>query len=244
MKLQISSKRAVGFAFLILPFCGGCLQSVGPVEPLADASQPQAEAVAETQAADELNSIAEIQNPANEDVSHGAVTVVSNDISLPAELDPGPGMIEVIKLANAGAGENVLLSYITNCTEHFALGPEEIIYLNDIGIPGRVITAMLQRDHLLQASISDGAAVEAMVEMEARPLEAGELAPAGGDLTDSVPAVAAPVEYPNQTVVAPGMDALPSNSGPEFYDALAPYGSWVDVDDYGRCWPASGVGAD
>ncbi len=34
------------------------------------------------------------------------------------------------------------------------------------------------------------------------------------------------------------------NSPADFYQPLTPYGSWVDVANYGRCWHPSGVGTD
>src|SRR5205814_3952510 len=45
--------------------------------------------------------------------------------------------------------------------------------------------------------------------------------------------VVTPVNYTESYEPAPS-PADASYAG--FYDALAPYGSWVDVDGYGRCW--------
>ena len=142
MKHQISSRLAAGLFSTFLAFCAGCLQSVGPVESVADSAGEQPQIVAEANEAEEANDISEVEHPAKEDVSFAAVTNISNEIAIPSNLHPGPGTIEVIKLANSGVDETVMVSFVTNSTERFSLGPEEIIYLNDIGLSGRIITAL------------------------------------------------------------------------------------------------------
>ncbi len=44
-----------------------------------------------------------------------------------------------------------MLAFVTNSTSTFNLGAEEIIYLNDIGVPSAVVTAMIQRDQVLKS---------------------------------------------------------------------------------------------
>src|SRR5262249_12695749 len=84
-------------------------------------------------------------------VSNALATPVTDDITVPASLRPTPAVEGIIKLANSGLGESVLLTVVTNATSTFGLRPEEIIYLTDIGVPGAVVTAMLQHDHIMQA---------------------------------------------------------------------------------------------
>ena len=48
-----------------------------------------------------------------------------------------------------------MLAFVTNSTSTFNLGAEEIIYLNDIGVPSAVVTAMIQRDQALKASFGE-----------------------------------------------------------------------------------------
>ena len=64
-------------------------------------------------------------------------------------------MAEVLKLADAGVDESVMLAFITNSASTFNLGAEEIIYLNDIGVPSAVVAAMIQRDQALKASLAN-----------------------------------------------------------------------------------------
>jgi hypothetical protein len=46
--------------------------------------------------------------------------------------------------------ESVVMAFVTNSPSPFNLGVEEIIYLNDIGVPGSVVNAMMQRDQALK----------------------------------------------------------------------------------------------
>src|SRR5215469_2053928 len=67
---------------------------------------------------------------------------VVSDKPLPPNIRPSGPVAEVIKLANSGLAESVMLAYVTNSQHTFNLSAEDIIYLNDIGVPGSVVTAM------------------------------------------------------------------------------------------------------
>ena len=150
---------------------------------------------------------------------------------LPASIRPSSPTSEVIKLANSGLDESVMLSFVTNSSRTFNLGAEDIIYLKDIGVPGSVVTAMIQRDQeiksALAVSINSPQPGATAPEMNSSP----EL-PANGPGTEAPP--------PGPTAEAPLTP--PDTGGDEmFYDSLAPYGNWVDVDGYGRCWQPTAV---
>ena len=66
--------------------------------------------------------------------------------------DSGPRRLstnanEVIRLAETGVEEEVILAYIENSQSPFALSAEDIIYLKDLGIAAPVIAAMLASGH-------------------------------------------------------------------------------------------------
>src|SRR4029079_14811350 len=71
---------------------------------------------------------------------------------LPANIKPTPPTTELIKLAQAGVDEAVMLNYITNATSLFVLNSDDIIYFNDLGVAGSIITAMMQRDQELKTA--------------------------------------------------------------------------------------------
>ena len=136
---------------------------------------------------------------------------------LPPNILPGTPLAEVVRLAQAGVDENVMRAFITNSGMHFNLGAEEIVYLNDLGVSGSVITTMMQQDQGLKS-----------LPLNAVPPTTPELEPE--------PVAAAPT-YVNPPPAAPPAEAQPTYvSNNYFYDSLAPYGNWIEVQGYGRCW--------
>jgi hypothetical protein len=138
---------------------------------------------------------------------------------LPPNVYPTSPLAQVIRLTQAGVDESIIMTYVTNSGSTFNLDSDKIIYLKDIGLPGGVVTAMMQRDQQLQQQMAASA-----YQPPAQPAPAPD--------TTYQPETAPPpqpVEQPAEVTV---------NS---FYDTLAPYGSWVDVDGYGRCWRPSVV---
>jgi len=70
--------------------------------------------------------------------------------SLPTVTTPklSPWTKEIVKLTQSGIDEPVMLAFIDN-SGSFELGADQIVYLNDIGVPGSVVGAMLQHDREL-----------------------------------------------------------------------------------------------
>jgi len=91
------------------------------------------------------NSIAQTQ-PAPDDSAQSSASD-----TLPADILPSSPLAQVIKLAQAGVGESVMLTYINNSSSRFNLTSDQIIYLKDIGLPDDAVTAMMQRDQQLGA---------------------------------------------------------------------------------------------
>jgi hypothetical protein len=140
---------------------------------------------------------------------------------LPPNIYPTSPLAQVVRLTQAGVDESIVMTYVTNSGSTFNLDSDKIIYLKDIGLPSDVVTAMILRDQQLQQQMG-AAAYQPPVQP----------APAPPPDTTEQPETAAPpqpVETPAEVTV---------NS---FYDTLAPYGSWVDVEGYGRCWRPSVV---
>jgi hypothetical protein len=137
----------------------------------------------------------------------------SATVSPPPDILPTSPLAEVIKLTQSGVDESVIMAYISNSGSTFNLDSDKIIYLSDIGAPNDLVTAMMQRDQSLQQQIA--AAVSA--QQAAQTAQATETAP--------------PTDYTTDTEPAP-----PEVTVEYFNTSLAPYGSWVQVPGYGRCW--------
>ena len=153
----------------------------------------------------------------------GSVAPVAPDDStaLPPDIYPSSPLAQVIKLTQSGVSEDVIMAYVTNSGSTFNLDPDKIIYLKDIGAPDELVTAMMQRDQVLQAQMAASA-----YQPPPQPAPTTEAV-----ATEPVP-VETPVDQPAPVTVN------------YFYDSLAPYGSWVDVEGYGRCWQPTVVVAN
>lgn len=112
----------------------------------------------------------------------------------PPDVATNDALVEVIRLTQSGVSGDVISNYIFNCQYRFDLTANQLIYLNDIGVPDSIVMAMISHDQKM-----------------------GPAAPA--DTSQAVPA-SPPV-------------AVDDNY---FYDSLSPYGSWVVIEGYGRCW--------
>jgi hypothetical protein len=71
-------------------------------------------------------------------------TALGNQL-VTSEMRLSPWTKEIVKLAQSGIDEEVMLSFIDN-SGMFNLGAEQIIYLSDLGVSGQLITEMLQHD--------------------------------------------------------------------------------------------------
>jgi hypothetical protein len=141
--------------------------------------------------------------------------------ALPPNVYPTSPLAQVIRLTQAGVDESIIMTFVTNSGSTFNLDSDKIIYLKDLGLPNEVVTVMMQRDQQLQQQMAASA-----YQPPAQPAPAP--APDTTDQPETAPPPQ-PVEQPAEVTV---------NS---FYDTLAPYGSWMDVDGYGRCWRPSVV---
>ncbi len=221
MKTSTMSKWPLGFALVVIALVAGCVrESVGsaPAVVTNDNQGPAVIAVPAPEAA-------------QQELANAPARVVSTPQPAAQGVSLDPSSAELVRLAQSGVDENVMLAYVNNSNQGFSLGPDQIIYLNDIGVPGSVVTAMIQRDQSLKiATAASPAAAPAQVYQPAPPppAPAPEIAPAQ-------PAMAVAEDAP-----APQVNVTATY----FYDSLSPYGSWIEVEGYGRCWQPSAVVVD
>ena len=139
----------------------------------------------------------------------------------PPNITPSSPLAQVVRLTQAGVDQSIIMAYVTSSTSLFNLDSDEIIYLSNLGAPGSLVTAMMQHDQQLQQQITAAQAAQQAQQIQQ-------------------PAPAQVVSVP-ETTSADTTDVEPS---PEtepvtvnyFYDTLSPYGNWVVVNGYGRCW--------
>src|SRR5208283_3587554 len=135
-----------------------------------------------------------------------ASAVPPASVAPPPSILPNSPLAQIVRLAQAGVDESVIMSYVSNSTSTFNLDSDKIIYLSDLGVPNEVVTAMMQRDQLLQQQMA-----------------AANPPPPPPETTTTEPTEPPPPPEPAEVTVN------------YFYSSLAPYGTWVDVEGYGRC---------
>jgi hypothetical protein len=177
------------------------------------------------------------------DLAAAAVKPISPRKPLPANVQTTGPVSEVIKLADSGVEESVMLAFVANSTSPFNLGVEDIICLNDLGVPGSVVTAMMQRDQALKELSASAAPVPAA---PASDMPANQFASEPGTPTSYAlqpPTAPAPPEMEPEGA-PPGDYAAESYPPPPAadtgystsYDSPAPSGTWVDAGGYGPSW--------
>jgi hypothetical protein len=151
---------------------------------------------------------------------------------LPAPVVPklSPAAEEVVRLAQSGVSEDVMVAYVANSVSPFRLGSDQIIYLNDLGIPATVVKAMILRDTALDQMTNSS---------ETTPGPATTYN-GGAPQTDTnvppppdTPPSDSPTDYTDDGT---GPYSTPDVPTDYFYGSLAPYGNWIVIPGYGRCW--------
>jgi hypothetical protein len=162
--------------------------------------------------------------------------------TMPDDLKTSPALTELIRLLQGGVSEDVLTAYITNSSEPFYIGADEILFLHDLGTPAPIITMLIQRDSAPDMVARKQAAAST------KPLPPGIAlnTPATNIYATAAPPAPNPPEptpvNPPAAAPAPAAEQVAYTAPPEpanvtyFYSELAPYGVWVDVAGYGRCW--------
>ena len=227
MKTRVYWKWSLGLALAVLPIAGGFLQESAS-QPINTDPTVEGAAASEQAAAPALAvpDSAVAAQTAEDDVVDAPAKPISTAKPLPPGVKLTAPAAEVLRLANSGVEESVMFAFVTNSTSTFNLGAEEIIYLTDLGVPSAVITAMIQRDQALKELSANSAP-----------------APGGPAPAEPAPSAPEPVPAPVPADMAPQPDYTAGEYAPPadstyatFYDSLAPYGTWVDVEGYGPCW--------
>ncbi len=163
---------------------------------------------------------------------------------LPADLSPG--LADVIKLTQSNVGDDVVVGYIKNSGNTFKPTADEILYLNDVGVSQDVINALMQNGKTggqpaLAAAPADPAQQQIPTPPSNATLSSPEVPTYNVTQDPGFDAPVAPPDVPAPSASATVVEQAPP---PEvtvnyFYDSLSPYGSWVNVEGYGRCWRPS-----
>ena len=258
----ILSITAVSLGLLTLALCAGCdQQSAGAQEVPAKTEAPPAVVAAadEPKPTDakpaEAKPAEPAATPAAPAVTDAKTPAAPADTNLvqnavtPDQLRITPALADVIKLVQAGVGEEVLMTYITNSVDIFNIGPNEILYLHDLGVPGPIITSLIHQDSTpdtlarkqaanavqpLPPGVALNKPATNIFTPRFTPLPPTAPAPETAEVTAEIPPIDTNT-VPTVIYTVPPEAQQPVNVS-YFYTELAPYGAWVDVAGYGRCW--------
>lgn len=89
---------------------------------------------------------------AQNESQRAAPVAVENSRSAPAippGIEPNSPLGQVVQMLQSGIAENAVLSDIGHSTGPFNLNAADIVYLNDLGAPAEIQTAMIERDKAL-----------------------------------------------------------------------------------------------
>ncbi len=225
MRDQNLWKSSVRLALVILPMTLGWARQASP-ETASSAPQDSSAAP-----------------PPN--LSEAIAVPVAADRPAPADVRTDGPVGDLVKLATAGVDSSVVLAFATKSAEVFALNAQEILFLKDLGVPSAVVIAILQHDQALQGQAQN-------------PVPAPEETPAAWQYPPEPPAPTTtgllPAPEPASDAAPPAQDAAPAppdsylpppdTAEPGFYNALAPYGNWLEVDGAGLCWQPSAAVLD
>jgi hypothetical protein len=214
---------SLGLALAVLPWVSGCDGQL--VNSASAATENTNQEVATPPAAVTTATNLTVPDPdvVENSFENASATVVSAP-TVPGNRNLSDPALEIVKLTQAGVDESVMMAYVTNSQKVFNLTSEDIIYLNDLGVPDAVVTAMMQQDQAVKAGAAVAAAAPPTVQTNEPIPESMPYQPPDMVGAEQPPVAEAPLTPPDN----------PSYS--YFYDSLAPYGSWVNVSGYGMCW--------
>ncbi len=251
MKNRILWSLGLSLAIVFLPLASGCARQasqppitlVSPeaapevaVQPSGPAEPPPAEPAPApaSSAPAQPGSAASADDPAPPDLANARATPVSDESPAPPNVRTVGPVADLIKLASSGVDQGVLLAYATNSASLFNLNAEEIIYMKDLGIPSAVVTAILQHDQALKEG-GAGSNPNPPPALAVQQFAPQAVAPPPAPAVVSAPPPAVPAGPPPEA--QPPLAPEPVDA--TFYDALAPYGTWVQVEGVGLCWRPS-----
>ncbi len=170
----------------------------------------------------------------------------------PAAANVSAPVAELARLHQSGLDESVVKTFVEKSTNTLNPSADELIYLKDIGVSPRVITALIQQTAKMREQIAAAAVAarpnppaEVRPNMTviaanpnppaAQPVPAAPAAPAPQPAAIAPTPVVASAPVQPVVVVQPVPVSLPVQVN-VFYQQLQPYGTWMQVADYGWCW--------
>jgi hypothetical protein len=149
-----------------------------------------------------------------------------------------PAASEIIRLAQSGTSDEVMLGYIQNSQTPYNLTADDVVYLKDVGLSSAVITAMLNHD---KAAPNQTYVYNQQLYPPTGQTPPGAEPPGPPPLPDNSASAPPPAAALAPAAAPADVSTAPPQQVNYFYNNLSPYGSWVDLEGYGWCWQPSVV---
>jgi hypothetical protein len=169
-----------------------------------------------------------------------------------ARAQASEGFDDLSKMAKSGVNDDVLLAYIDASNIAYDLTVDEILYFNDLGVSPKVVASIVKHGKELREAGLNAAPARPL---DPPPTPTPAIAPppqdpviggpdvGAGDVENNAPVpiqAAQTTEIYSEAPVAPAPDQANIST---FYDALTPYGNWVNVEgEY--VWQPNAVSVD
>src|SRR5436190_20494832 len=150
MKTRSFNRGSLWLLLAMIPLLAGCDQQSATSSQgfiAVAAAEPAVPAVAGTNASPAAAIPETTAAPAEKPEP---VPAALEEKPLPPSIKASSPLAEVIKLAQAGVDDEVMLTFITNSTSTFGLSSDEIIYLNDIGVANNIVTTIIEHDQAMK----------------------------------------------------------------------------------------------
>src|SRR5882757_7708090 len=150
VNLSIPKFLLVGAALATLSLTSGCSQASSSAQPTTSAPPVvNTPPVTTVQAAPTL--------PATPEMTEATAEIpptTEKPATIPPSIAPTSPLAQVVRLAQAGVDESIIMVYVTNSSRTFNLDADKIVYLTDLGLPTEVVTAMMAQDLQLQQAFA------------------------------------------------------------------------------------------
>jgi hypothetical protein len=140
----------------------------------------------------------------------------------PANLSPGAA--QVVRLAKAGVGDDVLAAYIRSTQTPFNLSADDVLYLRNSGLSAAILSTMLNHDGSLRTQqhayvysqhlYGPGGQFTPPTAPAAPTAAPAPVAPPAPTATPTPPA---PVVVEQPPPVTPQVEVIPASPGPAYY---------------------------
>jgi hypothetical protein len=182
-------------------------------------------------------------------VSSAPATAAATPAPLPTDLSPTAA--EVVKLAQSGVGDDVVLAYIKNSQAPYNLSANNILYLKNAGLSSPVLAAMLNHDgSVVRSTPSQNPYEQRLYAPVGQPYAApAPVAQPAPPQPTPTPAPAVQVQQPSvvidQTPPPPQVEIVPVAPGPDYVWGPGYWswrgGAWIWVGGGWHVRPAPGV---